>query len=390
MKKILFIMGCLENGGGEKSLVNLLNLFDKDKYKIDLLLFKKRGKLMNQIPSNINIINDCDILNFMYEDKLLKSINFKHPVCSFFHIFGTIYSKFISKSGFQKGQIRWKKFYKKVIPNYNVEYDVAISYLEGETTYFMIDKINAKKKIAWVHTDYTKINPIISHDLYYFNKVDNIITISTQCKNILINMFPTVKNKIEVLPNLTDSSNIKKLSNMYIPNEMKNKKKKILSIGRLVYLKGFDIAIKAAYILKQKELNFVWYVIGDGELHQELQNMIDYYGLKDNFILLGLKENPYVYMKYSDVIVQSSRYEGKSMVLDEAKILSKPIVVTNYDTVKDQINDNEGKIVEMSANGLAKGIIEMLASSHQYIEYLSNHEYGNQNEILSYYKLIEK
>lgn len=390
MKKILFIMGCLDNGGGEKSLVNLLNLFDKDNYSIDLLLFKNRGKLINQLPSNVNLIKDCDILNFMYEDSILKSLSLKHPIYSFVHIFGTFYSKIIAKSGFQKGQIRWKNFYNKVIPKYNKEYDIAISYLEGETTYFLVDKVSAKKKIAWVHTDYTKINTIISHDSYYFDKLDDIVTISNECKNILIEMFPDLISKIHVLPNLTDSNAIKKQSEIEIPFEMKNNKLKILSVGRLVYLKGFDMAIDAAVLLKSKGIDFIWYIIGDGELRDELKKLIDDSGLTDNFILLGLRENPYVYMKNADIIVQSSRYEGKSMVIDEAKILAKPIVVTNYDTVHDQISDNEGLIVDMSSEGISNGVLEMISSKDKYIDFLKSKDYGNQNEISSYYQLLEK
>ena len=94
------------------------------------------------------------------------------------------------------------------------------------------------------------------------------------------------------------------------------------------------------------------------------------------------------------MLVQSSRYEGKSVVLDEAKILRVPIVVTAYPTVYDQIVDRkEGVIVPINPEGIAKGIEEILTNTSlkdELINYLSNHEYGNQKEIEKYCNLLDK
>src|SRR5690606_12427392 len=79
--------------------------------------------------------------------------------------------------------------------------------------------------------------------------------------------------------------------------------------------------------------------------------------------LLGIKNNPYKYIKNADLIVQSSRYEGKSLVLDEAKILLKPIIATKYDSVTDQIEDREtGILVDINPEGIAKGVEEILGN----------------------------
>ena len=92
--------------------------------------------------------------------------------------------------------------------------------------------------------------------------------------------------------------------------------------------------------------------------------------------------------------MQPSRYEGKSVVIDETKILKKPIVVTNYPTVKDQIMDGkEGMIVDMAPEGIAQGIISMLQNENlrnEYVNFLSSQEYGNQAEIEKYLELIDK
>ena len=145
---------------------------------------------------------------------------------------------------------------------------------------------------------------------------------------------------------------------------------------------------------KKNNIKFKWFVLGSGELEAELKAMIKAEGVEDNFILLGTRENPYAYIKNCDLFVQPSRYEGKSVVIDETKILKKPIVVTNYPTVKDQIMDGkEGMIVDMTPEGIADGIIKMAGSEElrmEYVNFLSSQEYGNQKEIDKYLELIDR
>lgn len=389
-RQLLFIMGTLENGGGERSLINLLQLIDYNRYDVDLILFKERGIFLKQIPNEVNIVKGLDILHFMYNDSIKKAFDFHYLKESFIHIFGTVISKIVAKSGFCKGQYRWLHFYEKVIPKLDKKYDIAISYLEGETTYYLVDKVEAKKKISWVHTDYSKINADLSIDLKYFKKIDKIVSISDACVDILKNTFPSIADKFVCLPNLTSSKSIKFMAEQFVPSEFtKEDGIRIISIGRLVHLKGFDIAIDAARILKENKISFKWFVIGEGILKEELENMRKKYQLENNFELLGIRENPYPYLKNADIVVQPSRYEGKSMVLDEAKILCKPIVVTNYETVKDQITENEGLIVHMDAESLCKGIIKMIDEHEKYEKFLEKHNYSNENKINDYYKMME-
>ena len=390
-KKLLFIMGGLESGGGEKSLINLLQLIDYNIYDIDLILFKERGVLLEEVPKEVKILSYLKELHFMYDDSLKNAFSFKHIKLSLIHIIGTIISKIKSKSGFHKGQYRWEHYYKSVIPKLDKFYDVAISYLEGESMLYLVDKVEAKRKVAWVHTDYSKINSDTNLDLKYFNKIDKIVSISDVCVDVLKKMFPSVSEKIIYLPNLTSSKSINVKAEQFYPKEFSRESNaiKLLSIGRLIKLKGFDIALEAAKILKEKGIKFKWYVIGDGILYEELEKYRKELNLED-FIFLGIRKNPYPYLKNADIVIQPSRYEGKSMVLDEAKILKKPIVVTNYDTVHDQIKENEGIIVDINAEALSIGIEKMIYEKEKYIEYLNQNDYGNQDEILKYYEIFDK
>ena len=206
---------------------------------------------------------------------------------------------------------------------------------------------------------------------------------------ILKSIFPEYIDKIIFLPNLVSSKSIYKQSEMHYPREYRNESGVILlSIGRLTKLKGFNLAIEAAKLLKEKGIKFKWFILGDGELQSELEKQIEKLNVSDCVELLGVRNNPYPYIKNATIIVQTSMYEGKSMVLDEAKILNKPIVVTRYDTVSDQISDDEGLIVDMNGDAIATGIEQMIQRREHYIQFLSKNEYGNQKLINEYYKVF--
>lgn len=399
MVKVLFVISALEAGGAEKSLINLLNLFDYNRYQVDLLLFKKEGIFMDQIPEEVRIIEAPDDLFYLYN---IQGRQIKHALGAFpsiiARITGTIYRNyFVRNKSYPGTQIRWNKFYKKHISIFNDEYDIAISYMHGEVMYYVAEKIKARKKITWVHNDYRALKLKPETDYPYLCSFDKIATISDECVDILTQVFPQIKDKVVSIPNLTSSSLIRKRAELYYPEEYKDScnanKVIILSIGRLNYQKGFDIAIKIAAEMKKRGLQFVWYIIGQGTEQEHLTELINQFGLKEEFVLLGIRENPYPYIKNADIIAQPSRYEGKSVVIDEAKILHKPIVVSDYATVRDQItNENEGIISKLEVENFAEALEKLIQSKDlrdNYEEYLNQHEYGNDSMVEMYYKLME-
>ena len=261
--------------------------------------------------------------------------------------------------------------------------------------FYVGDKVKAKKKIYWVHNDYLLDKHPKKYDYEYFKKSSAIITVSQTCLDILKKVFPEFKEKIFYLENITSDKIVKRRALEFYPQEYKeNNKIKFLTVGRLTYQKGLDIGIEAAKILKEQGVKFNWFILGVGEEKTKLLELIKKYELENEIILLGLKKNPYPYIKNCDIFLQTSRYEGKSVVLDEAKILAKPVVVTNYSTVKDQIiNDKEGYIVNLDSTSIAKGIREVMEDKNLYnkIEnYLKNNNYGNEKEINKYIKIFDK
>jgi glycosyltransferase involved in cell wall biosynthesis len=387
VKKILFVIPTLRDGGAERSLVNLLTELPPEKYDIDLLLFKMQGTFLSQVPQNVHIIKQPPILKKLYGP--VKEAGIYMPV----KVLGNAISKILKNGMGEQKAFLWEYFYKKVIDGIDKEYDVAVGYLGGESTYYIVDKVKAKRKIHWVHNDYRTSGMPKKYDLKLFPRVDAIVTISDECLEILKEEFPIFKDKMICIENITSSVVINNRATEFKPKEYIGVENVLLSVGRLSEQKGFDMAISAASKLKKQQINFKWFIIGSGPLESKLKDQIKKEKVEDYVVLIGTKENPYPYIKNCDLFVQPSRYEGKSVVIDEAKILAKPIVATAYPTVRDQIrNANEGVIVELSVDGIYKGLKEMVFDKTKQKEisnYLENHEYGNQTEIKKYIKLIE-
>ena len=155
MKKLLFVMPSLDSGGAEKSLVNLLNIIDYTHYNVDLLLLKQEGLFLNQIPKEVYILPVVDALHYAYKiDKYVF-----HSFASIKSGLLRIMSTFICKLFYKKNsrQQRWLKFYKRYLPNLENNYDVAIGFLEGDASYYVIDKVHAIKIILWIHIDFNEI-----------------------------------------------------------------------------------------------------------------------------------------------------------------------------------------------------------------------------------------
>ena len=394
MRKILFVIPSMRIGGAEKSLVNLLNLIDLNKYDVNLLMFKPEGDLLQQIPSGIHILETEPSLFYAY--KCDKNV-FSHKSgirSEILRILSTGICKILY--GDRARQKRWIDFYRPLLPKHMGEYDVAIGYLEGDASYYVIDKVNAKRKILWVHSNFENIKKNEDAAAYkeYFCKANRVVSISDKCVQILQDNYPDMKNKFMFLPNLTSSVVLNNTANANINEEFSKDDFNIVSVGRLTEAKGFDMAIDALKILKDHKVPVHWWIIGDGELRKCLEKQAKDNSVEEYLTFLGFKANPYPYMNKADLIVQTSRWEGKSVVLDEAKILGKPILATDYATVKDQVeNGKEGVIVEMDAESIAREI-EHLVEDESVLNgirnYLMARNYGNQSEIVKYYKLFDQ
>lgn len=388
MKKILFVIHSLGFGGAERSLVNLLNELPREKYEVELLLFQRKGSFLTQLPDWVKVLDTPRELNCLY-GPLKKAGALAIP-----KVLGKLCSKVARRTYKERNAWRWKHVFRRLIPRLSTHYDVAVAYTGVEIQYFVADCVTADKKIVFIHNDYRTAGYSARDDEPYFAQMDAIATISPQCLQVLEEEFPQYKEKLYCLENITSSKVIRDRAMEFDPPEYRAQGSMLLSVGRLGHQKGFDIAVDAARILKDRGVQFQWYILGEGGLREKLQKQIDGHGLTEEFVLLGARSNPYPYMRACDVLVQSSRYEGKSVVLDEAKMLCKPIVSTAYPTVGDQVIDGlEGLVTAMSAEGVAEGIIKMLEDAalwERVTSYMSAQEYGNQQEVEKYMKLLDE
>lgn len=395
-KNILFIMSNLWCGGAEKALISLLENIDYEKYKVDLFLFKHEGMFLKSLPKEVNLLPEEP--NYKYFDMSIKNalpilLRNRQIKIAIARILYFIVER-IEKNKNILSQRVWK-YVSTSFKKLDKEYDLAIGFLEKNPIFFCVDKVYANKKVGWIHNDYEKLGIHYKIDCKYFDKLDRVFTVSDECLNILKRRFPQYNDKFRVMHNIIPERTIKRLSTEIVEDiKFNNKCINIVSIGRLTYQKGFDIAIDACKILVDKKYKIQWIIIGDGEERKLLQHKLEENNLTNNFILIGLRDNPYKYVSNSDIYVQPSRFEGKSIAIDEAKILAKPIVTTNFSTVVDQIENNKnGIIVEKTAESIAEGIEKIIIDNNlknNLIGNLIKEENRSANEINVFYDVLEK
>ncbi len=390
-KKVLIVINNLLCGGAQKSLVSLLNCLDQGYYDLGLLVLNPEDAFFDDIPGWIHVLKPSKEVGLMYltleelfsskipAGLLLKALRAK---CSM---------KLFAKNDFDDVQNLWR-VWRGRIKRLDQDYDLAISYVDGFSNYYVIDKVSAAKKILWVHNEYEKLSYNADYDRTYFAQADALVTISEACVKNLKDTFPECDSRIRLLYNLLPIALIRKMSAKGRPAEYGGKRNIIISVGRLNEQKGFDLAIKASKLLQSRGVEFAWFIIGEGELREKLHDQIKRAGVEQKVHLLGLRKNPYPYIRYADLFVQPSRYEGKSIVLDEAKILCKPIVATNYDTVYDSIRNGEnGTICRFEENDLAASISNLLGDVKKKEFYSKNlsEEISNDTGVKDYLELFD-
>lgn len=393
-KKILFVIPSFDAGGGEKSLINLLHAVDYSLFDVDVVAFHPQGIFLQSLPKKVNLITlNGDFIDF---SKALPSSVIAFLKQGKFNLAGQRILFFLKnkivKNSSKAEQISWKNI-SKAIPIFTKEYDAAIGSLEKSSIYYVVEKVKATTKIGWIHTNYSNSGIQHDFDFPFFEKLNYIVTISEECATDLKLNFPDLNNKIKVIYNVVSPALIKEFSQeRIVDSNFDNTTFNILTVARLSKEKGIDLALEAALELVKMKKSFKWFVIGDGSERAALETKIKEYHLENVFILLGLKANPYPYLKNAFLYVQPSRYEGKSIAIDEAKILAKPIITTNYPTAKDQITSGEnGIICEMNPISIAQKIGVVMDNPNLIEKFalnLKKENLGTEEEIVKLYNLI--
>lgn len=385
MKKILFIQGGMGISGISKSLISMLHNIDYNKYEIDLMLASDKGELYSQIPQQVNVIK-CPAVNLLASKPsdiriFTKSLNF------IFLPF--ILIRFVLSS-IDKSLAAW--FISRFFPRNKKRYDLAVDWQGQQGLYFLVDFVNASKKASVFHSDYTKFPFYFFLDKKYYPFVDRIFSISETCVSSLKSFFPECHKKIFILENIVSEKSISSLARKPI-NYFTKSTPSLVTVGHISSDKGTDLALKAALLLLKRKINFKWYFLGNSTNTAHYDNLLHELKLENHVNFLGLVVNPYPYMAKATIVVHPSQFEGKSIALDEAKLLCKPVVVTNFSTVHDQFTHGvNANICEMTPESLADAIEDLLLhpeKQKQYSQYLKEHIHDNSSEVEKLYRLID-
>ena len=402
MKARIFIaMHYMEIGGAETALIGLLNALDPNRVDVDLFLYDHRGEMMQFIPEWINLLPQIPKYSVL-ERPIVELVKRGFWGIAAARLWAKCLSQKVYKRSGSKlenngGLDKMSKCTAPLLPriNQSVTYDLAISFLTPHR--IVAEKVKAKKKIAWIHTDYTRVWVDAEDELKVWQKYDYVASISGDVTNTFLQVFPSLAPKIVEIENILSPSFVRKRAELQdVDKEIRHEGAiTLLSVGRFSDAKNYDnVSDICKRLIGKTKLNIKWYIIGYGGDEALIRKKIKEAGMEEHVILLGKRSNPYPYIKNCDIYVQPSRYEGKSVTVREAQMLCKPVVVTNYPTAPSQIRSGiDGVIVPMDNEGCAHGLAEVICDKslqERIIAHLKTHDYGNESEVEKIYTLINE
>ena len=359
MKKIVFGITSLTLGGAERVLVDIANRL-KDEYDITIFTLYGKGIFEKELDEKIKLVNLYDFSYNEMNSMKKRIIPLKVLTCG-------------------------KSIYKKYIEG---KFDIQVSFLEGPITRIFKYGRNIKK-IVWIHNDISKVfgNSFkakikLKLDKLIYKKYDKLIFVSKDNKNEFNNLFkiPDIEKKEEVIYNYIDKKKIvekaqKEVGQEYIDKTMPS----IITIARLVPQKAIDRLINVHKRLIDENIHHNIYVIGDGPEREKLKNQIKELKVEDTFKLMGKRENPYPYLKKADYFVLLSKFEGYGMVVDEAKVLNKNIIITKTAATEAVKGYAKKLILENTEDAIYEGLKQVLQKNVVFDD--SETEFNNEELI---------
>lgn len=394
MKHILIFSHALELGGAERALIGLLHALDHSRVQVDLFLMRHEGELMSQIPAQVHLLPEKP--RYASLAVPLKTVLKKGQLGV---VLGRLRGKQAAKRrerelGITTGSVIGleysHKYTRRFMPNVgNREYDLAVSFLTPH--YFVAEKVRAKKKIAWIHTDYTRINLDRESEKAMWGSYDHIASISDAVGECFAKVFPELSDRLVKIENILPAGLIRRSAAAECPADLpEDGAIRLLSIGRYCEAKNFDNVPDICRRLRKTGLNVKWYLIGFGADEPLIREKITEAGMEEYVIMLGKRDDPYPYIAHCDLYVQPSRYEGNSVTVREAQVLAKPVVITRYATSASQLCDGvDGVIVPMENAGCAAGIVALLREPEKMKQLSENCRKGDYANTCQAEKLME-
>lgn len=368
MKKLLFVINTLGRAGAERALLEMLGVMDREKYQIDLMVLLGQGELRREIPEGVHLLNTS-----FDETPVLSAVGGRNTAkwllsrCLmrfiFLKRFGYLVKNtciLLKKRKFSVNHLARRLLADAADP-VEQEYDLAVAYIEGGASFYVHDYVKAKKKVAFIHVDYNRAGYNRSLDQKVFLDFDRIFAVSDEVKDVFLKTYPECASYTGVFHNLINPERIWKASREGVGFSDHYEGFKILTVGRLYEQKALDLSIRAMKILRDQGIECRWYVLGDGEERENLTRLIFQLGLEKDFILMGAVPNPYPFYRECDLYVHASRFEGKSIAIQEAQVMECPIIVSDCSGNREQVNDGEdGLLCKLGPEEIADAVLRMI------------------------------
>ena len=375
MKKVLFVINTLGCAGAETALIELLKSLDEKEYELSLYVLMGQGEMIEKIPGSVKLLHDhyCkeSVLSKQGKQAMIKT------VWRTFWKNGDVFGKFAymvrTFSAMRKtGKIQPDKILWRVIsdgsPRPKETYDLAVAYLEGGSTYYVAEHVKAKKKAAFIHIDYESSGYTKAMDRNCFDKIDRIFTVSDEVKKHFLNVYPKYQDKVKVFHNIINQDEIRRKAEEGTGFEDHFDGVRLLTVGRLTYQKAYDIAIDAMKLMKDRGYKVRWYILGEGSERPALEKKVKELGLEKEFLLPGAASNPFPYYKQADIYVHATRFEGKSIAIQEAQTLGCAIVASDCNGNREQIiQDEDGLLCQLDPESIAEAVISLIEDKEKRI-----------------------
>ena len=368
MKRILFVVNTLGRAGAETALLELLRRLEQYGHQVFLYVIMEQGEMVGQMPSYVRLLNP----KFSGESVLTSKGKriMMTTVCRAFFRNGDFGGKvrYFLKRYFEtqkSGRAQMDKALWRVLSDgamrFDETFDLAVAYIEGASAYYVADHVKADRKCAFIHIDYENAGYTKEMDQNCWASFDRIFAVSEEAKGHFLAVYPEYAKKVGVFPNLLDQDRI--LSRAAAGGGIEDSFDgfRLLTVGRLTAQKAYDIAIEAMKLIKEAGYRARWYVLGEGDQRRKLEKKIAALGLGEDFLLLGAAENPYPYYKQADLYIHATRFEGKSIAIQEAKILGCAVIASDCNGNREQIEDGiDGILCELTPRAVADAVCGLL------------------------------
>lgn len=373
MMKILFVINTLGHAGAETALLELLRHLSSDRYEVSLYVLMNQGELVHELPEHVKLLNTkydaCSVLSRegkrALRSQVLRAMFARGSILKCFPYLIKNFCAMLARGKVLPDKLLWRVMSEGGLRT-DVHYDLAVAYLEGGSTYYVADHVKADKKAAFIHVDYERAGYTRALDKECYLKYDKVFPVSDEVMVSFLKVYPECKAVTEVFHNIINQEEIKRKS--MLPGGFSDQYEgtRILTVGRLTAQKAYEVSVEAMKLLKEKGVPARWYVLGEGEQRGPLEEKIRKLGLEQDFILLGAVSNPYPYMRQADLYVHASRFEGKSIAIQEAQTLGKTILVSDCSGNREQVEHNvDGMLCALTPEGISNGIMELLGDGEK-------------------------